>query len=942
MTPERWQRVERLYHAALERDAGSRPAFLDQACAGDLELRREVDSLLAAHDSGDRFLEIPAAALAADALVEPGSRPLEVPRRAAPTLPATIGRYAVRRRLGGGGMGIVYLAHDPVIDRQVAVKVLRTALDDGGMRERFAREARSAGSLFHRNIVTVFDAGEFEGQPFIAMEFIDGRSVDDMVRACEPLTLERRLRLIEDLCAGLAFAHRHGIVHRDIKPANLMVTSDGVLKVLDFGIARLVDAGVSRATAVGTPSYMSPEQVWGGRVDHRCDIFAVGLVLYEVLTYVRAFPGDSLARICHAIVSEDPRPLVDFIPDLDSDVIRIVAQALRKDPAERFQDVAVLGTELAAARSRLAGGTLQSLPSAKRQADAEAAAPRSPKRRTDPAEIAQRRARRVDEACAAAEAKLAAGQYEEAIAAAEEALVVDPTALRAIRLVETARAKQDDRRARKCLSEAAAFVDAGALTQAEALLREAATLAPGAQELRVLQQRIAVERRERAEADERRQQLASAIERARAALSRNDPVTAISEANAALTLDPASAVALQVHQQASARLEASRRERGDHAQRPVSVQAVARPTVPSAPVLRSEEPPTAATDVKPPPARRAESSPAPTTMGAVSGDAPVGGGDVDYPLARQELAILSPDFAQPSWPGTSTSLLIAAGVVGALSLTGLWLSGTLQTPAVAPSVQTPKAGADVPDAGPVERVAEALARGRRALEEGRAAAAIAAFDEVLAIKPNHTDASDGRGRAVRMLGAASRRAEARDLEEQGRRDEAIKKYEAALSLDPGNTQIAGELEKLRQPPTIPPQLDARSRERANRSTDLVGRAENAYRARDYATAIRLFEDALRSNPNDKRARDGLRRASTGKIQADQLREIAAEGTQPQRPLVPSPPSVTPVERLMRDAFKAMESGDYAAAQRALEGVLRLEPQNARARKLLDTLTGKGL
>jgi formylglycine-generating enzyme required for sulfatase activity len=253
-------------------------------------------------------------------------------------------------------MGVVYLAHDPVIDRPVAVKVLRTTLDDEEMRERFAREVRATGALVHRNIVTVYDAGEHSGLPFIAMEFVDGRSTQEIIQKQEPLSLDARLALVEDLCCGLAYAHTRGLIHRDIKPGNLMVGYDGVLRILDFGIARLMDASRASFTTVGTPGYMSPEQILGDRVDHRSDLFAVGLVLYELLTYKRAFPGAALPRIMHAVLYEEPMPLRDAMPGLNEGLIAIVEKALRKNPEERYADGVTMATDVRAARVRLLGG----------------------------------------------------------------------------------------------------------------------------------------------------------------------------------------------------------------------------------------------------------------------------------------------------------------------------------------------------------------------------------------------------------------------------------------------------------------------------------------------------------------------------------------------------------------------------------------------------------
>ncbi|HWK09332.1 MAG TPA: serine/threonine-protein kinase, partial [Vicinamibacterales bacterium] len=227
------------------------------------------------------------------------------------SLPSRIGRYEVVDRLGAGGMGVLYLARDPLLRRTLAIKVL--AVDDDDLRERFAREARSAASLSHTNIVTIFDVGEDNGHPFLAMEYLDGETMAEMIRRKAPVALQRRLQLLLELCAGLGYAHRLGIIHRDIKPANLMITGGGTLKILDFGLARLTHDNTSGLTQsgalLGTPNYMSPEQVEGRTVDHRSDIFSVGLVLYELLTYRKAYSGEGMHVILHKITHERPQPL---------------------------------------------------------------------------------------------------------------------------------------------------------------------------------------------------------------------------------------------------------------------------------------------------------------------------------------------------------------------------------------------------------------------------------------------------------------------------------------------------------------------------------------------------------------------------------------------------------------------------------------------------------
>ena len=251
-------------------------------------------------------------------------------------------------------MGSLYLARDPAIDRLVAIKLLRRGFDTEAVRERFAREARAAGRLRHPNIVTIFDVGEHDGDPFIAMEFLAGETLAELIRQGAGLTLSRRLKLLEELCDGLAYAHRAGLVHRDIKPANLMVDAEGVLKILDFGIVRVSDSGVTQAgVLVGTINYMSPEQVLGTGVDHRSDIFAVGLVAYELLCGRQAFPGTMKDGLLKRIPAAEIEPLKSVLPSVDPDVAAIVDHALKKEPPDRYQELARMRNDLSKVRQRV-------------------------------------------------------------------------------------------------------------------------------------------------------------------------------------------------------------------------------------------------------------------------------------------------------------------------------------------------------------------------------------------------------------------------------------------------------------------------------------------------------------------------------------------------------------------------------------------------------------
>ena len=268
--------------------------------------------------------------------------------------PATIGRYELRERIAHGGMGVLYLAFDPVTERQIALKVLR--VDSADLRERFLSEARLAARLQHPNIVTIYDVGAHEDHPFIAMEFIAGETLGQLVQRRAPLALSRRIALMEQVCVGLAYAHRHGIVHRDVKPANLMISRDsGVLKVLDFGVAGRVDAdqGAEGQMLMGTPNYMSPEQVVGQPADHRSDIFSVGLVLYELITYHQAFSGESQQSILLKVLNESPLPIASLVPGLDPGLPAIVNRALEKSVERRYPDLEAMRSDLSRVGQRL-------------------------------------------------------------------------------------------------------------------------------------------------------------------------------------------------------------------------------------------------------------------------------------------------------------------------------------------------------------------------------------------------------------------------------------------------------------------------------------------------------------------------------------------------------------------------------------------------------------
>ncbi len=285
-----------------------------------------------------------------------------------------IGRYELLEKLGQGGMGAVYRARDTLLERIVAVKVIATSIDQNDeLRERFFREARAAGQLSHKNIITIHDLGEHEGQPYLAMEYLQGQDLLARMALPQPISLRRRVEIATEICEGLDFAHVHGVVHRDIKPANIFITDAGTVKILDFGLARLVTSELTRSNMMmGTINYMSPEQIRGEKIDHRADIFSTAVVVYELLSGRRAFEADSFAATLYKILQEFPEPLQQIDPSIPTELVRIVERALAKPRDERYQHMSEMLLDLAVYRQQLAG---MDSPSAGRAAPTELRTP---------------------------------------------------------------------------------------------------------------------------------------------------------------------------------------------------------------------------------------------------------------------------------------------------------------------------------------------------------------------------------------------------------------------------------------------------------------------------------------------------------------------------------------------------------------------------------------
>jgi serine/threonine protein kinase/TolB-like protein/Flp pilus assembly protein TadD len=349
MTPERWQQIKSVLDSALEREPNERAALLDEACAGDTELRREVESLLEAHERAGDFMQAPAAEVAAEVMAE---------EQAKMGIGQSLGPYKIVSHLGAGGMGEVYLAEDSRLGRKVALKLLPEYLTQDHERvRRFQQEARAASALNHPNVATIYEIGEADGTIYIAMEYVEGQTLDAKING-RPLETGEIIDIAAQVADALDEAHSRGITHRDIKSANIMLTARGQVKVLDFGLAKVRAAsqpGLSEMATLqqttpgmvmGTVQYMSPEQALGKEVDLRTDLFSLGVVMYQMATGRLPFSGATASETVDKITHSQPEAIARLNYDVPAELERIIRKCLEKNRERRYQSAKELVIDL--------------------------------------------------------------------------------------------------------------------------------------------------------------------------------------------------------------------------------------------------------------------------------------------------------------------------------------------------------------------------------------------------------------------------------------------------------------------------------------------------------------------------------------------------------------------------------------------------------------------
>jgi len=349
MNTTRWKQIDELFDAALDLPEAERENFLSEKCGDDEDLRNEVLSLLQADTGSDNFLEKSAMGVAAQNLADEQTIAFD-----AYFLGRTLGTYKIEKQIGAGGMGEVYLAYDEKLKRKVALKILPTEYTSNDERvKRFELEARAISALNHPNIVTIYDVGNADGINFIATEFVEGKTLRELIGT--NLKVKEVIAIILQTCDALATAHTSRIIHRDIKPENIMIRPDGYVKILDFGLAKLSEidlktmknfTNTAKGVIIGTPAYMSPEQVADDNVDHRTDLWSIGVVLYELLTGINPFKKENRQATFQAILSSEPPLASSSNPEISSELDQILVKALEKDADLSYQTASDLRADL--------------------------------------------------------------------------------------------------------------------------------------------------------------------------------------------------------------------------------------------------------------------------------------------------------------------------------------------------------------------------------------------------------------------------------------------------------------------------------------------------------------------------------------------------------------------------------------------------------------------
>ncbi len=355
MNQERWKQIEEIFDAVLEIPEARREDFLSEKCGDDDDLKSEVLSLLRAEPGADEFLEVSAMNFMAKEIAKDNGR------ESYSRVGKKFGTYKIEKPIGSGGMGEVFLAHDEKLDRKVALKLLPAEfVADAGRIKRFEREARMISALNHPYIVTIYDVGSCDGVNYIATEFVAGETVRELIN--RSADLKETLSIISQTCEALAAAHLAGIVHRDIKPENIMIRPDGFVKVLDFGLAKLNEPAefeqslsnfTLKGVIIGTPAYMSPAQVIGDKIDHRTDLWSLGVVLYEMLAGKNPFKGETRQATFQKILSEEPPPISQLNAKVSAELDRILSKALEKDTDVSYQTALDLRADLTRVRREI-------------------------------------------------------------------------------------------------------------------------------------------------------------------------------------------------------------------------------------------------------------------------------------------------------------------------------------------------------------------------------------------------------------------------------------------------------------------------------------------------------------------------------------------------------------------------------------------------------------